>query len=151
MQKTSPRIDGSALIYTMAASALLAAIAGTMLTTMSKAVGSEQLMRDNEAAKDFSDLCERAVIQIITTGLPSTDMAASIAQGSSNWPSTGSFSSSAVGMQSGSECSFQPISYGGSINEDPSTSLSTTYYKVRTIQDKGVVRIQYETIIAINP
>ena len=55
MQKISPKIDGSALIYTMAASALLAAIAGTMLTTMSKAVGSEQLMRDNEAAKDFNE------------------------------------------------------------------------------------------------
>ncbi len=166
-QRTSHRQSGMTLIYALGTVLLLSATVALVLTYSSSSAKSELGMRNQSNGKDFSDLCEEAVINLLSTGQSTLDVPSRIVQQTSAWPNSGAYRKSVVDVSgwlkcsnsatwsSGQirqcyECSFEPdTTLNGTVNQSPGESLTTTYYKVTSIHDTGQGRIHYLTTIAI--
>jgi hypothetical protein len=167
MPRTSHKSHGMTLIYTLGAILLLSATVALILTYSSSGARSEAGIRTQSNGKDFSELCEEAVINMLISGQPSIDIPARINQLTNSWPSAGAFNKTQVNVSgwlrcsdsnswsNGSvgrcyECSFEPeTTLNGTINRGIQESLTTTYFRVTSIHDTGQGRIHYESIIAI--
>lgn len=167
MRKINRKVHGATLIYAMGAVLLLSATVGMILMYSRAGAISEAGIRSLNTGKDFSELCEESVINLLSTGRASMDIPARIAQITSAWTSSGPFRKTTVNVAgwlkcsdtnswAGGqikpcyECSFEPdTTLNGTINIDPGQALTTTYYKVTSIHDTGQGRIHYETSIAI--
>jgi hypothetical protein len=156
------------LIYALGTVLLLSATVALVLTYSSSGAKSELGMRNQSNGRDFSELCEEAVINLLSTGQSTLEVPSRIAQQTSAWPTSGAYRKSAVDVSgwlkcsdsnawTGGqirqcyECSFEPdATLNGTVNQNPGESLTTTYYKVTSIHDTGQGRIHYQTTIAIN-
>tara|TARA_S200000501_G_C20639664_1_gene662637 strand:+ start:377 stop:847 length:471 start_codon:yes stop_codon:yes gene_type:complete len=155
MPKINHNCSGMALVYTMLATLILSISAALILSQLSASIKSESISREVEFGKDFSDLCERAVIESITSGIPlpkkGSGLEESLNISLSNWPTSGFFSLNKYKMNSNSNCLFRPISItDGFVDQEQLRNNNTDYYKVDSIKDNGFVRVHYETIIGIS-